>query len=140
MNTHNYDRYAAPKAAKLTAVPTSLAEIMAPYLPSKIAPQSATSGDGATTRAEPSARVPGDDDEELRLHCYCCPACGETWESAWSSACADRCPTCGTPDVEPYYSAATAELTREEETEQDAALRALRRRRGAEWRRRVGIG
>lgn len=31
---------------------------------------------------------------------YECPECGESWESHWSCACNDECPSCGLSDIE----------------------------------------
>jgi hypothetical protein len=38
------------------------------------------------------------------INYYRCPLDGEEWADVWSCCCNDRCPKCGTKDIEPYKS------------------------------------
>jgi hypothetical protein len=46
-----------------------------------------------------------DEEEKGRfINYYRCPYDGEEWADVWSCCCNDRCPKCGTKDIEPYKS------------------------------------
>jgi hypothetical protein len=38
------------------------------------------------------------------INYYRCPYDGTEWVDIWSCCCNDRCPKCGTKDIEPYKS------------------------------------
>jgi hypothetical protein len=42
--------------------------------------------------------------ERQFINYYRCPNDGEEWVDVWSCCCNDRCPKCGTKDIEPYKS------------------------------------
>jgi hypothetical protein len=42
--------------------------------------------------------------ERQFVNYYRCPEDGEEWADVWSCCCNDRCPKCGTKDIEPYKS------------------------------------
>jgi hypothetical protein len=42
--------------------------------------------------------------EQQFVNYYRCPRDGEEWADVWSCCCNDRCPKCGTKDIEPYKS------------------------------------
>ena len=42
--------------------------------------------------------------EKQFLNYYRCPEDGNEWADVWTCCCNDRCPVCGTKDIEPYRS------------------------------------
>lgn len=42
--------------------------------------------------------------EQQFVNYYRCPNDGEEWADVWSCCCNDKCPKCGTKDIEPYKS------------------------------------
>ena len=45
-----------------------------------------------------------EEEEQKYINYYRCPYDGTEWVDVWSCCCNDRCPSCGTKDIEPYKS------------------------------------
>ena len=45
-----------------------------------------------------------EEEEQKYINYYRCPYDGTEWVDVWSCCCNDRCPKCGTKDIEPYES------------------------------------
>ena len=71
---------------------------------------------GKSTRVGPmEGRTEGMSERQF-VNYYRCPMDGEEWAEVWSCCCNDRCPKCGTKDIEPYRSLAVVHGRHKEES------------------------